>query len=335
MIETRLTLPDAPPIPGLAFRMFDPARDYEALAGLIADANIADGVEYIPSVEGLRNDHAHGGEYDPRRDLILAEVEAELVAAAETSVRTRDGIGVHHVEGWVRPAWRRRGLGRALLHWTEGRAADVARVDGRPPRRALSSWPDERQVGATTLYAAEGYAIVRYGFTMVRDLSDPIPDVELPAGIEIRPVVAADHRAIWDADAEAFRDHWQAGERTEADFASWFGEPDLDTSLWRVAWDGDEVAASVMTYIWPSENEALGQRRGWLEHISTRRPWRRRGLASALIASALRGLRDAGMTEAALGCDAENPTGALRVYEASGFRRTRTGVSYRKEFTAD
>ena len=170
---------------------------------------------------------------------------------------------------------------------------------------------------------------------MVRDLSDPIPDVELPAGIEIRPVVAADHRAIWDADAEAFRDHWQAGERTEADFASWFGEPDLDTSLWRVAWDGDEVAASVMTYIWPSENEALGQRRGWLEHISTRRPWRRRGLASALIASALRGLRDAGMTEAALGCDAENPTGALRVYEASGFRRTRTGVSYRKEFTAD
>ena len=62
--------------------------------------------QYIPSVEGLRNDHAHGGEYDPRRDLILAEVEAELVAAAETSVRTRDGIGVHHVEGWVRPAWR-------------------------------------------------------------------------------------------------------------------------------------------------------------------------------------------------------------------------------------
>jgi ribosomal protein S18 acetylase RimI-like enzyme len=36
------------------------------------------------------------------------------------------------------------------------------------------------------------------------------------------------------------------------------------------------------------------------------------------------------MTEAALGVDAENPSGALRVYENLGFRRTRTGVAYRK-----
>src|SRR6185295_8909551 len=106
--------PDAPPIAGLRFRMFDPGCDYEALVGLIAAANVADGVDYLPSVEGLRSDHQHSDEYDPRRDLILAEVEGELVAAAETNVRTRDGIGAHEVEGWVRPAWRRRGLGRAL-----------------------------------------------------------------------------------------------------------------------------------------------------------------------------------------------------------------------------
>jgi ribosomal protein S18 acetylase RimI-like enzyme len=53
------------------------------------------------------------------------------------------------------------------------------------------------------------------------------------------------------------------------------------------------------------------------------------------MASAMRGLRDAGMTEAALGVDAENQSGALRVYEALGFRRSRTGVSYRKSFRAD
>ena len=41
------------------------------------------------------------------------------------------------------------------------------------------------------------------------------------------------------------------------------------------------------------------------------------------------------MTEAALGVDAENITGALGVYEALGFRRARTAVSYRKEFTVD
>lgn len=334
MIDTRIQLPDAPAIPGLRFRMFDPGRDYDAFVELVGEANRADGVDYLPSVEGLRNDHEHGGEYDPRRDLILAEVESDLVAAAESIVRTRDGIGVHQVEGWVRPAWRRRGLGRALLHWSERRAAEVALVDGRPAERALSAWPDEDQVGATTLYEAEGYAIVRYGFLMLRDLADPIAELAMPAGLELRPVTEADHRRIWDADTEAFRDHWNPMERSDADFESWFAEPDLDTRLWRVAWDGDEVAGSVMTFIWPSENEGLGLERGWLEHVSVRRPWRRRGLASALMASALVGLREAGMTEAALGVDAENISGALRVYEAMGFRRARTGVSYRKAFSA-
>jgi mycothiol synthase len=335
MIETGILLHDAPPIPGLTFRMFNPARDYEAFAGLVGEAHRVDGIDYIPTVEGLRADDEHGGEYDARRDLILAEVNGDLVAAARTSVRTRDGIGAHEVEGWVRPAWRRRGLGRALLRWTEARAAEVARVDGRPRDRALTAWPDQLQIGATALYTAEGYEIVRYGYLMVRDLADPIADVALPDGLEVRPVDRADHRRIWDADDEAFRDHWNAAERTDADFDAWYANPGNETRLWRVAWAGDEVAGSVMTFVWPEENEALGISRGWLEHISVRRPWRRQGLASALIASALLGLREAGLAEAALGVDAENTSGALRVYEAIGFRRARTDVAYRKAFTAD
>ena len=335
MIETTVHLPDAPAIPGLRFRTFDPGRDYEAYVDLIREANIADGLDYAPTVDNLRLEHEHGGEFDPRRDVLLAEVDGALVAAAQTDVRTREGIGVHQVDGWVRPAWRRRGLGRALLHWTEARAAEVARVDGRAPERAMSAWPDSEQAGATALYESEGYAIVRYGFLMVRDLTDEIPDAPLPAGLEVRPVTAADHRRIWDADTEAFQDHWNPGERTDADFTAWFATPELDTDLWRVAWDGDEVAGSVMNFIWADENETLGLRRGWLEHISVRRPWRRRGLASALIAQSLHTLRAAGMTEAALGVDAENLTGALRVYESMGFRRLRTGVSYRKSFRVE
>ena len=44
----------------------------------------------------------------------------------------------------------------------------------------------------------------------------------------------------------------------------------------------------------------------------------------------MRRLRDAGLTEAALGADAENISGAVRVYEALGFRRVRTAAGYRK-----
>ena len=111
--------------------------------------------------------------------------------------------------------------------------------------------------------------------------------------------------------------------------------PELDTSLGQVAWAGDQVAGSVTTLVFPEENATLGISRGWLEHISVRRPGRRRGLASALIARSLRILADRGFRQAALGVDAENPTGALSVYESMGFRRHRVGVAYRKEFTVD
>ena len=82
--------------------------------------------------------------------------------------------------------------------------------------------------------------------------------------------------------------------------------PDLDTSLWRVAWDGDEVAGSVWPHL-PEENEKLGLGRGWLEHISVRRPWRRRGLATALIAETLRVSATWASTRGRSGVDAENP----------------------------
>jgi mycothiol synthase len=329
-VDREVDLPGAPPIAGLQFRTFHPDRDYEGLVALIREAHLADGVDWIPTVENLRTEHEHGGEFDPRRDLLLALVDDTIVGASETNVRTRELGPSHHVEGWVSPAFRRRGLGRALLHWAEARAREVALVDGRTGERSLGSWPDEAQAGAVALYESEGYAIVRYGFMMIRDLTEPIPELPLPDGLEVRPVEPVDHRRIWDADVEAFRDHWDPGERTDADFEGWFASPELDTGLWRVAWDGDEVAGSVMNFIYPAENETLGQQRGWLDHVSVRRPWRRRGLASALIAASMRALRDVGMTEAALGVDAENPSGALGVYEALGFRRTRTGVAYRK-----
>jgi mycothiol synthase len=335
MIDTTIQLPDAPAIPGLRFRTFDPGRDYPALVDLMRETHLADGIEWIPTLDAVQHDLEHRPEYDPRRDVLLAEVDGELVAAASTDVRTRAGIGHHQVEGWVRVAWRRRGLGRALLGWTERRAAEVARVDGRPPQRMLATWPDQDMTGALALYEGAGYRRVRYGFMMVRDLAEPIPDRALPAGLEVRPVVEADHRRIWDADEEAFLDHWEPAERHEDDFIARFASPEVDTALWEVAWDGDEVAGSVLNYIFPIDNEQLGIARGWLEHISVRRPWRRRGLASALIVRSLHLLRERGMTQAALGVDAENPSGALGLYESLGFRAYRTGLTYRKAFTVE
>ncbi len=280
-------------------RAFDPAADYPALVELIHGSHRFDGVDELPTVENLRAEQAHIEGFDPAEDVVVAEIDGAIRAAARLIARTRAGRGSYHFEAWVAPGFRRQGIGSLLTDWIERRAAHVAAGDGRAGPRELETWIDQTQAGAVALLEARGYEVGRYGFLMTRDISDPIELLELPDGLELRPVEVADHRQIWDADTEAFRDHWNSAERTEADFEAWFAEPELDTSLWQIAWSGDEVAGVVMPSIWPAENEALGIRRGWLDHISVRRPWRRRGVASALIVAALDGLRWAGMTEAA------------------------------------
>jgi mycothiol synthase len=53
--------------------------------------------------------------------------------------------------------------------------------------------------------------------------------------------------------------------------------------------------------------------------VGTRPPWRKRGLAMALLAASLAAGAADGKTTASLGVDADSPTGAVTVYERLGF----------------
>ena len=185
--------------------------------------------------------------------------------------------------------------------------------------------------GAVALLEGSGYEPIRYFYGMVRPNLDPIPDAPMPDGLEIREVRDEHLRPIFDAMVEATRDHWGWREPTENDFELFVTEPlEADRSLWRIAWDGDEVAGQVRAFINHEENDRFGQKRGWVENILVRRPWRRRGLARALINSSFEGLREHGMTEAALGVDVDNPSGALGLYESVGFVVDSRETVYRK-----
>jgi mycothiol synthase len=325
-----LHLPDAPAIPGLAFRRFTAPDDYDTVTRVAVAASVHDGLDWVPDAATLRVEYENRADFKPARDVLIAEVNGEVVAWGETGRQVRDGLALYTTSGAVDPAWRRRGIGQSILHHNEAHLRTLATHFDDPDGRALGAWISDRETGHRHLLEAEGYVPVRYGFTMIRPSLDDIPEAPLPDGLEIRDVRPEDHRAIFDADAEAFRDHWGHREPTEEDFTGLFALPDLDTSLWSVAWDGDQVAGSVQTFVWKTENETLGVRRGWLEHISVRRPWRRRGVAKAIIADALHRLQAAGMNEAMLGVDSENPLGALQLYESIGFVTKDRGTAYRK-----
>ena len=316
-----------------ALRAFDPATDLPSMVDLIWAVNALDDVPYFPSVESLAVDWAATPTFDPERDVVLAFEAERLVGAAQLEWRQRDAKVVHPIEIWVRPESRRQGLGTRLLAWSEDRVRGaVAEGRGGPAGlpHVLSLGTPMHVTPGVAFSRARGYVPTRYGFLMRRDLAEPIPDVQMPEGLETRPVVPGDHRRIWDADNEAFRDHFEPAVRNDDDFVQFFRTPDFDTSMWQVAWDGDEVAGSIINTIYPEENANVGLEVGWLDHVSVRRPWRGRGLASALIVRSLRVLRERGMDYASLGVDAENPTGALGLYERFGFRRHQQWVTFRK-----
>ena len=325
---------DIPGLPGdVRARPFDLDADAAGLAEFIGTVNAGDDHDSRPTVDEIRIYWRETPAFIPSRDALILEDDAGWVAHVNVDGQVRDGKVVHHIEGWVRHDRRRQGIGRALLAWSERHAASlVARRESIEPDlpQVLGFGILEHLPAAMAFAASTDYRPVRYGYQMRRPLHEPIPDVSLPDGIELRPVREEDHRKIWDADVEAFRDHWEARERDESDFAAAYAHPDLDLSLWRVAWDGDEVVGSVMNAIYVEENEKLGVKLGWLEHVSVRRAWRGRGVAKALIVSSLRALRERGMEYGSLGVDAENPTGALALYEGLGFRPHETWINHRK-----
>ena len=168
---------------------------------------------------------------------------------------------------------------------------------------------------------------------MSRDLAEPIVVPPLPAGLETRAIEEKDIATVFWALDEAFRDHWGHTPATEENYQQWLGFPLLKPALWQVAWDGDQVASGVLNYTDDHYNEQFGAHRGWTDPIFTRRPWRKQGLARALLMRSLQMFKDMGMTEAMLGVDTQNLSGAYRLYESCGFKSVMHSAIYDKEFT--
>lgn len=328
MTADALHVPDPPAVPGLTFRTGGDPSDYAVLARLLTVTHAADGIDEVVTPEGLAVEYGEDDDFDAARDLLVAAVDGDPVAFG-VGVRVRRGrLLALETRGAVLPEWRHRGIGTALHRALRARLVREAASDPRDGPRELRSYAMDTEASDRALYDQEGYVPIRFGFEMRRALTSALPEHPLPDGIVLRPVAERDHRAIFDADAEAFRDHWGYRVPTEGDFRALYAHPDTDTALWCVAWDGDEVAGVVMNAIYREDNERFGVRRGWLDRVSVRRPWRGRGVAKALCAASFGVLRDAGMDEAWLGVDARNPTGALGLYEALGFTVAKRWYAY-------
>jgi mycothiol synthase len=238
-----------------------------------------------------------GGSADEVR---VAEADGRVVGYADISVSEYVEVDVAADACWD-----------LLLGWAEARARELGKPTVRtffPPGHALEQ-----------VVAARGYRYARSSLRMWVEL-DERPDVELPPGIEVRDYRAEDEDVLRAAVNEAFAldDLWR--EVTPRAFEVFYtGEPASDPSLWALAWDGDELAGCVL----PDPEREGDTTAGWIKILAVRAPWRRRGLGGALLRLGFARLYDRGLRRVGLAVDAENPTGAVRLYERAGMRPVR------------
>ena len=323
-----------PALPHLTFRPFRGEADYPALAAVQSASEAADGIEEVITVEQVANDLEHPDNCDPSQDFLLAEVNGQTVGFTRLFWRISDsGERAYWQFGYVLPEWRRKGIGRVLLQFTEGRARAYAQTNPFAGPNYLHGMGEGLAHGKIALFESANYQIERYFFFMGRKALHDRPNAPLPAGFEYRPAQPEDLRAIWDAKEEAFRDHWGYGQKSESLYQNWLNDPRYDLSQWLVAWDTtqNKIAGVSINGVNEDDNKHFRFKRGWVYTLGVRRPYRGRGLARAMLVRGFENFRERGMTEVVLAVDAENPTGALGLYESVGFEVLDRDRLYRKK----
>jgi mycothiol synthase len=323
-------VPPLPELEGASFRMFRDTSDYAHLARIITAQAKIEGHDRVETAESIGSAYDHVERCDPRHDLLIAEVDGRPVGYSRLWWdQEPGGPRIYRQVCFLDPEFGGRGIGSAIFAWNEARLREIA-AEHDAKDKQIEVFANDRNAGATAIVRGAGYEPDTYMAEMVRPSVDDVPDCPLPEGVEIRPVTEDQLRTIWEADMDAFRDHWGYVEPSEERYQQFLAFPYNDYSLWKIAWDDEGVAGQVKSFINPAENEEHGRQRGWTEAISTARRWRRRGVAKALIVESIRELAKRGMTEVALGVHTENPNGAFDLYSGLGYEEVTRWTTYRK-----
>ncbi|MGE5464666.1 MAG: GNAT family N-acetyltransferase [Syntrophothermus sp.] len=298
--------------------------DLEPVAQLIYDVCAADGDTSVAvTPEELRHEW-ESPDFNLERDAFVVEAEAGRIVGFE-ELNNNHAHAILQTDGYVHPGYKGRGIGTALLRVVEKRALEEMQLAEPDLRVLLRSTIDNRDPSSHDLHKNEGYQPLRYHWRMEIVLDGPPPEPRFPEGIELRPFVKGEHDVpVWQAQNEAFRDHWGSHDQSLDEWRrSRFGDPEFDPSLWAIAWDGEEVAGfSLNRY-------RMGI--GWIRTLGVRRPWRKRGLGEALLHYSFGEFYRRGMKTIGLGVDAQNPTGATRLYQKVGMYPASEFVTYQKE----
>ncbi|MGB7875355.1 MAG: GNAT family N-acetyltransferase [Anaerolineales bacterium] len=309
-----LTLPEGFTVRGARLKDVEPSME---MYNLWAQQVI--GEDEINDTEAIRNEWVSPG-FDPAEDIRLAYApDGTLVGYIE--VWTTAKPPVHPwIWGRVHPDYNGLGIGSWMLTWAEERAARA--LDEIPdelrfaPRIGIYSQAKESQ----KLFKNFGYHYFRSSYRMLIDMDAPPPAPVWPEGLTLQTYnPETDAEAVFRADQDIFRDHFGFVEEPFEEgfqrFIHLMTEYEgFDPSIWWLTFDGDELAGICLCRPHSYDDPDMG----YVSTLGVRRPWRKRGLGLAFLHHAFGEFHRRGKRKVGLGVDAENLTGALRLYEKAG-----------------
>ena len=300
--------------------------DVKPVAQLILDVCTADGDPMFATTEEELRRFWHSPDFKFETSVWVVETkESKIVGYQEFD--NRHAHASLTGDGYVHPEYHGHGIGTALLRALEARAREEMKLAEPELRVFIRNGMPIGDTSARELHENEGYRPIRFSWHMEIKLEEAPRVPVWPTDIELRPFVLQEHNlAVFEAHEEAFRDHWG---HTPGTFERWqhhmTSREDFDPSLWFIAWDGR--FAQIAGY--SLRRYRMGS--GWVGTLGVRRAWRKRGLGEALLLHSFGEFYKRGMQTIGLGVDAQNPTGATRLYKKAGMHVAAEYVIYEKE----
>ena len=215
---------------------------------------------------------------------------------------------------------RGRGVEEALHAWILERTKSTVAKAAPDVRVFIEQTVSAKDTQAIDTLREFGYEHTRTYLHMSIDLSSEIPAPDWPDGFTVCPIRSdEDLDGFLRAMVEAFSDHYGRGEMSSDQQVEFLrhltlANPSYDPSLYFSIRQVDEVVGICNAY----PQDGIHTDSGYIPAVAVRRPWRRRGLALAMLLHQFRELKIRGKTAVVLHVDGESTTGANRLYEKAG-----------------
>jgi mycothiol synthase len=223
----------------------------------------------------------------------------------------------------VLPEYEWAGVESQALAWAEVRLVDLRQQDVERWGGRLVSGSRQDNPKRITFLEQNGF---RQGsefseVNMLRGLDEPIPEIEIPTGCQVREIAESDipdraavHREVWHP--------WTVGNVTDEDYTHFMRLPGYRRDLDVVAIAPDRVIAAFVNG-WIDPLNGIGD----FGPVGARQAYRRQGLTRAVLQESLRRMQARGMDRVCVSTGVSN-TPALRLYESIGFRVVNKYLEY-------